>query len=142
MAGVLTDVGTKASTELQTEVDGTASLVLEIADRNDPVEVGAETAYEVRVRNEGSKAAENVALSCELPNGVLFLDAKGPTEAISENGLVVFKNVGQLEPGGVATFLIRVKGNVEGNHRFRARLASDSIQEPLIFEELTKFYGG
>ena len=35
----------------------------------------------------------------------------------------------------------RVKGTAEGNHRFRVRLASDSITEPLISEEQTKFYG-
>jgi uncharacterized repeat protein (TIGR01451 family) len=142
IAGVVTELGTRASTELPTEVDGTASLVLEIADRNDPVEVGAETAYEVRVRNEGSIAAQNVALSCELPEGVQFIEAKGPVEGSSEDGLVIFQTVEQLESGATATFLIHVKGSVEGNHRFRARLASDSIQEPLIFEELTKFYGG
>jgi hypothetical protein len=34
-----------------------------------------------------------------------------------------------------------VRAKAEGYHRFRARLASDSIQEPLLVEELTKFYG-
>ncbi len=143
-AGVVTEQGTKASAELATEVDGTASLVLEIIDRNDPVEVGTETDYEVRVRNNGSKSAKNVALACELPEGVTFIRANGPADSASANekGRVVFKNLDQLEPGKTATFRIFVKGRLEGNHRFRARLASDSIQEPLIFEEMTRFYGG
>ena len=58
-----------------------------------------------------------------------------------ENGLVVFKSLPALEPGKTAVYRIHVRGRVEGSHRFRARLASDSIREPLIFEELTKFYG-
>jgi uncharacterized repeat protein (TIGR01451 family) len=141
-AGVVTEHGSKAGAELATEVDGTASLVLEIVDRNDPVEVGVETGYEVRIRNEGSKAARNVALACEVPEGVQLIGTRGPTDAVVEKGVVVFKNLEQLEPGKTATYLLQVKGRIEGNHRLRARLASDSIQEPLLYEELTKFYGG
>lgn len=140
-AGVVSEHGAKSTAEFETQVEGTASLVLEIVDRDDPVEVGVETAYEVRVRNDGSKAAKNVALSCELPQGVTLIRAKGPTEHIAENGLVVFKNIGQLQPEKTAIYRVHLKGRVEGNHRFRARLASDSIREPLIFEELTRFYG-
>jgi len=94
----------------------------------------------VRVRNEGSKAAKNVGLSCELPVGVELLGAKGPVDFIAENGLIVFKSLSELAAGKTAIYRIRVRGTTEGNLRFRARLASDSIQEPLIFEELTRFY--
>nr|MDQ3330086.1 hypothetical protein [Planctomycetota bacterium] len=41
--------GAKSEAIVQTAVDGTASLVVEVLDLDDPVEVGAETAYEVRV---------------------------------------------------------------------------------------------
>jgi uncharacterized repeat protein (TIGR01451 family) len=140
-AGAVSEHGARAEAEFETNVEGTASLVLEIIDLNDPVEVGAETAYEVRVRNEGTKAAQNVGISCELPPAVELIAAKGPADHISESGLVVFKSLDSLAPGKTAVYRIDVQGNVEGNHRFRARLASDSIQEPLIFEELTKFYG-
>jgi uncharacterized repeat protein (TIGR01451 family) len=115
--------------------------VLEIVDLNDPVEVGIETAYEVRVRNDGTIPAQNVGVSCELPGGVELLGAKGPTDFRTENGLMLFKALGQLEPGKTAVYRINVRGRADGNHRFRARLASDSIKEPLVFEELTKFYG-
>jgi hypothetical protein len=54
---------------------------------------------------------------------------------------MLFKALGQLEPGKTAVYRINVRGRADGNHRFRARLASDSIKEPLVFEELTKFYG-
>ena len=33
-----------------------------------------------------------------------------------------------------------VRGTAAGDHRFQVRLASDSITEPLIHEELTHFY--
>jgi hypothetical protein len=72
---------------------------------------------------------------------VELLGAKGPTDHRTENGLIVFKGLGQLDPGKAAIYRVHVRGRVEGNQRVRARLASDSIKEPLIFEENTKFYG-
>lgn len=133
--------GARSVAQLDTRIEGSASLVLEIADQHDPIEIGNETSYEIRVRNEGSKAATNVGISCELSSGVELVSARGPGESISENGLVMFKSLPQLAPGQAAVFTVTVRGKIEGNHRFRARLASDSITEPLIFEELTKFYG-
>lgn len=132
--------GALASANLETQIEGTASLVLEIVDLDDPVEVDAETAYEIRIRNNGSKSAERVGLSCELPGGVEFLDANGPSQHISESGLIVFKAIDELAPGKTAVYRVHVRGTIDGNHRFRARLTSDSILEPLVFEELTKFY--
>ncbi len=130
----------KSDAQLQTRIEGTAQLVLEISDLDDPVEIGAETGYKLIVKNDGSKSASNVSISCELPPGVQLISATGPTQHISENGVVVFKSLGDLAPGGSVNYQVIVRGSVEGNHRFRARLASDSIRDPLIFEELTRFY--
>lgn len=130
----------KSDAQIQTRIEGTAQLVLEIADLDDPVEIGAETGYKVIVQNDGSKSATNVSVSCELPPGVELISATGPTQHISENGVVVFKSLGDLAPGDSVQYQVIVRGTLEGNHRFRARLASDSIRDPLVFEELTRFY--
>ncbi|MFK7779056.1 MAG: hypothetical protein QM501_13205 [Gimesia sp.] len=130
----------KSDAQIQTRIEGTAQLVLNITDLDDPVEIGVETGYKVVVKNDGSKSAENVSISCELPPGVHLISATGPTQHIAENGVVVFKSLAELEPGESVIFQVIVQGTVEGNHRFRARLASDSIRDPLLFEELTRFY--
>lgn len=140
VARAISEHGAVAEANVATRIEGTASLVLEVLDLDDPVEIGRETAYEVRVRNEGSKQAQNVGLSFELPNGVKLINVKGPTKHIAESGLVVFKALPALEPGKTAIFQIHIQGSDEGNHRVRARLTSDSIQEPLTVEELTRFY--
>ncbi len=136
----ISEQGIKSEATYTTDVDGTSSLVLEIVDLDDPVEVGTETAYEIRVRNEGTKAGKNIEITCDLPAGVELIAAKGPTGALVRNGQVVFKSLPRLPPNNTAIYRIHVTGKVEGNHRFRAQMASDSIQKPLIFEELTKFY--
>ena len=140
-AGAISEQGVRAETSIKTKIDGTASLVVELIDLDDPVEVGAETAYEIRVRNNGSKAASQVKIACELPKDVQLLNAKGPTKFTVKNGRLVFQALPTLAPGKTAVYRVHVKGIVAGNHRFRIRLTSDSITKPLTYDEQTKFYG-
>jgi uncharacterized repeat protein (TIGR01451 family) len=132
--------GVNAKADTTTKVEGSASLVLEIQDLDDPVEVGVETAYEVRISNTGSKAAQNVGLTFELPSGVELLNVQSATQHLAKNGLILFNDLPELAPGKTALFRIHVKGGSEGNQRVRARLTSESIEQELITEELTKFY--
>jgi uncharacterized repeat protein (TIGR01451 family) len=137
---VASDAGAHAEDEIETKVDGAASLTMEIVDLDDPVEVGVETAYEIRVKNGGSKAAHNVSLHCELPSGVQLISAKGATDAAAEKHVLKFKPLSQLAPGQESVFKVHVKGLSDGNQRVKARLSSDSLAEPLLQEEQTKFY--
>jgi uncharacterized repeat protein (TIGR01451 family) len=134
------DAGARAEAAVETRVDGTPALTMEVADLDDPVEVGVETAYEIRVKNEGSKAASNVVVSCELPAGVQLVAARGPTDARAEKRTLTFRPVSQLSPGQESIFRVHVKGVQEGQHRIQARVSSDSLEEPLLKEEQTKFY--
>ncbi len=137
---VYSDSGIRADQMVATSVKGVAALSTEIVDFNDPIEVGVETAWEVRVRNDGSKAAKNIAVACELPAEVQLLVAKGPTQAVADQRLVVFRALPELAPGQQAIFRIQVKGVVDGTHRLRTRVTSDALDEPLLMEEATKFY--
>ncbi|MEM7812636.1 MAG: hypothetical protein AAF532_14270 [Planctomycetota bacterium] len=139
-AATVSEHGARSDATLTTLVDGTPSLTMQIVDLDDPVEVGAETAYEIRIENEGTKAATNVAASCKLPLGATLVEAGGASPYRSEGSVVFFRPLETLRPGQSASYRVRVRGDQAGNQRFRVRLSSDSITEPLIFEELTKFY--
>ncbi len=132
--------GVTAKADTTTKVEGSASLVMEVQDLDDPIEVGQETAYEVRISNTGSKAAQNVGLTFELPNGIELINVEAATKHLAKNGLILFNDLPELAPGKTALFRIHVKGIAEGNQRVRARLTSESIEQELISEELTKFY--
>jgi uncharacterized repeat protein (TIGR01451 family) len=134
------DAGARAETALDTKVDGAPALTIELVDLDDPVETGVETGYEIRIKNAGSKAATGVALKCELSDGVQLLSAKGPTNAAAERQMVTFKPLPQLAPGEEAVFRVQVKGLRDGNARIKALVSSDSLTEPLVQEEQTKFY--
>ena len=130
----------KASAEHVTRIEGTASLVLTIEDSDDPVEVGSETVYTVTVANEGTAPAKTVGLACRLPEGCETGPVRGPAASRREGRLVLFDSLPDLAPGKRAVYTLRVKGTTAGSKRFQTRLVSDSISEPLIHEEITKFY--
>jgi uncharacterized repeat protein (TIGR01451 family) len=134
------ETGAQADAQVNTRVQGAASLVLKVTDLDDPVEVETETAYEVTITNEGTASAHDVGLTCELPQGVAFLKAEGPSENRLQDGFVGFRPVTELAPGESLTFRVFVKGSVAGDKRFRCRLSSEALQQPLFAEELTKFY--
>ena len=140
LVSVNSDSGVEARAQLATRVEGTASLDTSIVDLDDPVEIGSEAAWEVRVRNDGSKAAANLSVACELPAGVELLTAKGPTESVADGKTLLFKSLPQLAPGQQAIYRVHVRGMTEGTLRLRARITSDALDQPVSIEEATKFY--
>lgn len=134
------DSGIEAASVVLTRIEGAASLVMEVKDTEDPIEVGSDMTYAICVRNEGSKSAGKVAVSCELPLDVELVDVDGPTQHLVESGMLIFKPVAQLAANDSITFRVTIKGTAAGNMKLRARLTSESIQKPLIVEEATQFY--
>ena len=52
----------------------------------------------------------------------------------------MFDGLPELAPGATAVYTLTVTGTTPGGKRFQTRLVSDSIEQPLIHEEITKFY--
>ncbi|MCE5268034.1 MAG: DUF11 domain-containing protein, partial [Planctomycetaceae bacterium] len=78
------------------QVEGIAAILFQVADTADPVEIGGETTYEVKVTNQGSKAASNVRLSVLLPPELQPLAAEGPTRHVLQGNCVSFDGLGRL----------------------------------------------
>ncbi len=134
------DAGVEATSIVTTRIEGAASLVMEVKDAEDPIEVGSDMVYAICVRNEGSKAAGKVAISCELPPDVELVSVDGPTPHMVESGMLIFKPVAEVAANDSITFKVTIKGTAPGTMKLRARLTSESIQKPLIVEEATQFY--
>lgn len=134
-AGVISEHGRVAMAEHSMSVEGVASLAMEVSADRSELRVGDEVVYEVDIRNNGSRAANSVGISCELPAGLELVKAAGPSEYIAENGVMVFKSLPSLDPGKSAIIAIKARCLRDGNHKLRVRVASESIPEPLIGEE-------
>jgi uncharacterized repeat protein (TIGR01451 family) len=132
--------GTSASAKASTRVEGSSKVTMEVTDLDDPVEVGAQTAYEIRISNNGTEAAQSLKIVCELPASVELIDSTGPTSHFIEKGHLHFHPLPELGAGAKATYVIRVNGKQAGNLKMRAKLTSSASPEPVVVEELTKFY--
>ena len=70
-----------------------------------------------------------------------FLTASGDSSHANDKELVVFQPVADVAAGKTLTYRVKVKGTLSGNMRFRTKVSSDSLAEPLASEEMTKIYG-
>jgi uncharacterized repeat protein (TIGR01451 family) len=133
--------GIVSDSQVTTRVEGAANLSIDVADADDPIETGTEAAYVITIANDGSAAAGNVVLSCEVPDGAAYVAATGPVAHAAKGQHVEFRPISSMAPGDSVKFHVTIRGLNAGDLRFRASLTSDSTQEPLSAEEVTKFYG-
>jgi uncharacterized repeat protein (TIGR01451 family) len=134
--------GVKTEAEVKTRVEGQSALQMELADADDPVEVGADTSYEIRVTNTGSKTETNLVLTCSLPAQMEFRGAKcaAGCRFHAEGREVIFEPLPRLAPKADVIYRVFVRGTAAGDLRFRARIRSDGLTEPVLREESTKVY--
>ena len=59
------------------QVQGFSDLLVEVVGRDPQLEIGKETVYQVRVRNQGNVPANNVELEIEIPEGMTPGHAQG-----------------------------------------------------------------
>jgi uncharacterized repeat protein (TIGR01451 family) len=141
-AVVTANRGLKSEAEVHTKIEGLSALHLEVTDVDDPVEVGADTYYEVRVVNNGTRTESNVKLVCTLPDRMEFRGAKcaAGCRVRLEGREVVFEAVPRLAPRADVVYRIQVRGTGAGDLRLRARVLADNLAEPVFREETTKVY--
>lgn len=121
-------------------IEGVAALLFQVLDVSDPIEVGGETAYEIRVVNQGSKAANNIELTVSLPDEMEPAAAEGPTRYEISGRQVLFEPLPLLAPKADTTYRVRVKGLQPGDLRVSVQLASDELQTPVTKEESTHVF--
>lgn len=122
-------------------VDGVASLAFEVRDLSDPIGVGDETVYEIRVLNEGTKAAANVRVRVESPAGLRVVAAEGQTAHRITPSQAEFAPLPALEPGQKAAYRVRVTGAEPGDQRVTVLVESDELSRPIRREESTRVFG-
>lgn len=121
-------------------VEGVAALSFQISDLADPLAVGGQASYEVRVINTGSKSASNVQVVAVLPAEMAAIDAKGPTGSSLKDGKIVFQPISRLAPKEQQVFQFRAEATKAGDLRVRVQLTSDEITTPITQEESTRVF--
>ncbi len=122
-------------------IAGLAAINFQLSDVNDPIEAGGQTSYEVRVTNQGSKAASNVRVVALVPREMKAISAEGPVRYTIEGGRVVFEPLKQLAPKADTSYTIKVQALAPGDLRLRVQITTDEIREPITKDESTRVFG-
>ena len=128
----------KADTAIKAE--GVAALRFDVAGLENPVEVGKEAVYEIRIMNQGTGACTNVQIMAALADGTTFTNSNGPTQAKATGQTLVFEPIPTLAVKGETVYRVRVRGAAAGDQRFRVQLTCDQVRTPVVKEESTRFY--
>ena len=135
----LADDDVAAAAEMITRVEAMADLRLEVKDPEGPVPVGSSAAYEIHVRNRGTKAAENVEVLAYFSSGVEPISADGQPHRIGP-GQVVFTRIPAIPPASELVLKVKAKAAVAGNHVFRAEVHCKTMGIRLVGEQVTHYY--
>jgi uncharacterized repeat protein (TIGR01451 family) len=122
-------------------VEGLAAIMFEVRDLEDPIEVGGETGYEIRVVNQGTKAATNVQVSCDIPAGMKVVSAEGESAHKIQDGRLVFEPLEQLAPKADTLYRVRAQGLQPGDQRITVQVNTDDLEQPIRREESTQVFG-
>lgn len=131
------DICTAATTEKEVRVEGIAALMFQVTDSNDPVQIGEETTYKIRVVNQGSKQAENVQVAVTIPQGLQVVASEGGT---LQGNQLLYHPISYLAPKAEKVYTFTAKGARSGDQRVVVKLSSREFQTPIVKEESTRVY--
>ena len=138
---VQTKQGLQESAKACTKVEGRPTLLLEVTDKPDPVEVGTQTTYSIVVTNQGTANATNIKVAATIPDGMKYISSTGSTGRLVVVGkLVDFDPIPVLKPKKNLVYTVTVEGMEPGDHRFRVEINADQLTNPVLEEESTKLY--
>jgi len=126
-----------AAQEAVTQVEALAKLKLFVSEPTSPVPVGGEAIYEVRVTNQGSKAAEKVKVVVQFAQGIEPVEALGNAAAVA-NGQAIFEPLAEVAAGQEIVLKVKAKGEAAGSHAFRVEVKSGEAK--LVSEGVTRCF--
>jgi uncharacterized repeat protein (TIGR01451 family) len=132
--------GSASTTRCEAQVIGIPAILLDTADLEDPIEVGQEVIYEIKVTNQGSAPGTNLKVVCALPNSEEFVSGSGPTQVQAQNRTVTMEKLPVLAPKELAIWRVTVKALKPDDARFKVFISSDQFQPPIQKDEATQLY--
>jgi uncharacterized repeat protein (TIGR01451 family) len=129
-----------AESACATQVAGIPAILLEVVDAEDPVPVGENVTYQIRVTNQGSAPGTNVRIACALPANQQFVSGAGRTEVSVAGQTLTFAPLAVLAPKDRAEWQVVARATGAGDTRFEVKLTSDQFTQPIEETESTTHY--
>lgn len=137
-ASVMASQGLRESAEACTLWRGVSGLLLETGDNPDPIQVGEQTTYYVRVTNQGTAPDADVKLVVKFPKELTPVSADNGGQI--EGQTVTFPAYPNLDPKKAFEYHITAKGAAVGDARVVFARTSRDIPAPTTSEESTRVY--
>ena len=134
------DLGVRAQFEHVVRVQSVPELEFSVKDTADPIELGADTTYEIKVVNRGTRTATGVQIAVLFPQALKPIQGGGPSDVRIEGQIALFSPLQRLAPGADAVFRVKAKAIAPGDNVIRVQISSDDKTTPVTKEESTRVY--
>jgi uncharacterized repeat protein (TIGR01451 family) len=136
VAAATADRGLSAKSASRTKFESATGPSAEIDKGPDPVDVGRDAVYTVRLINPGREAARSVGLVVTVPEELRVTTARGPTAADQDRQTVKFAVLPTLGPGAEAQYTVYAQALKPGAAKLRVELTcAETGATPLTWEE-------
>lgn len=138
--GIAFDATSEDSATASTRIIRLPGLQLYTLDSADPVQVGKQVTYTIRVKNEGDAPDKNVQITATLPEKLQIEKADGPTESTQEGSKIIFQPIDQLNPDEEVEYTVTTTAQSPGQAQLKVELVSQAFSTPVVSSEPTKLY--
>jgi uncharacterized repeat protein (TIGR01451 family) len=135
------DGGVAASGQAGVEINGLPAFRIDVQDRNDPIEVGQSTSYDITIINRGTMAGSDIAITATVPPELKVVNVRGPTQPKVEGGKITFPPLATLPVGQKIVYGVDVQALKAGRAVFQVELRTPLMKEPVIQQESTTIIG-
>ncbi len=140
-ATVTTREGATSTDSLGITVLGSPGAHMSLIDSRDPVAVGEEYTYIIKVLNQDDEnTIHNMNIVGLIPNEAVFVSAEGQTAFTIDGKEVRFGALETLLPGQSVEFKITVKATAAGSAVFNATMNWDEFGMPIVSQEGTTIF--
>lgn len=132
---------TNAATQCESRVFGIPAVLLEVIDLADPVLIGNDVTYVIRVLNQGTLPLSHLKVVARMEDSQHYLGGTGASEvAAGDGGLILPAEIALLKPKEEVEWRIVVKADKAGDVRFNVALEADQFSRPIMETEATFQY--
>jgi uncharacterized repeat protein (TIGR01451 family) len=132
--------GIKSEHEMKTIVEGLSAIEMEATATENPIEVGAETTFEIKVLNAGTGSETDVKLICTIPPQMKLKSATGPTKYDIVGNELIFQPMPKLTHRADCVYKVTVTATEVGDVRFKTAVTTSTMVDPLIKVVAVKVY--
>lgn len=128
-------VGNRADLSTPLSVKGFAELEADVQGENKIVAVGEQVSFRLNLKNDGTASATNVRASFEIPQGLSFATATGPSSYQLVDNRIVFDLLQEMPTNTEKNYDIVLTASEVCNTKVKVALQSADYEQPIHLEE-------